>query len=135
MLSTRCAWIVLQGEFAVRVQPAWAVRSRQQTRHNAGRHRSGELLIEPLKLIRQLVVVDPQAVQDGCVEVAHRDGIFDYVVAVVVGLAVDDAWAHAAPTFLPRRQAACARLLALAAPQSTVAPIVTSISSCPAYKK
>ena len=51
-----------------------------------------------LKLIRELRVVDPQAVQDRRMQVMHVHRILDDVVAVVVRLAVRDARLDAAAT-------------------------------------
>ena len=64
--------------------------------HNTGRHRSQSASDRALELVSQLVVVDAEAVQNCRVEVAHRNRILDHVVAVVIGLAVGDARAHAA---------------------------------------
>src|ERR1700722_4526865 len=91
MLPKRCAWFSFWVEFVGRAQPSCALFSRQQTRNNTGGHGSSELLIEPLKLIRQLVVVNAKAVKDRCVEIPHRDWVLDHVVAIVIGLAVRDA--------------------------------------------
>ena len=41
----------------------------------------------PLKLIRQLGVLDTQAMQNGGLQVVHIDGVFRDVIPVVVGLA------------------------------------------------
>jgi len=52
--------------------------------------------IAPLKTKRQLCVIDPQAVQQRCVEIVNRQRIFRDVVAVVMGGAVAEAWLHSA---------------------------------------
>ena len=53
-----------------------------------GLFHSGEPLIEALEFESELAVIDAKAVQDGGVHVADVDGIFDDVVAVIVGFAV-----------------------------------------------
>ena len=63
---------------------------REQSRDDACRSRPSQLLIQPLEFVGQLVVVDSEAMQDRCVEVADRDRILDHVVAVFIGLAVGD---------------------------------------------
>src|SRR5580658_7675092 len=95
MQSTRRVWIVLRNAFWGCVQPSCADFSRKQTGNNTGGHGSSEFLIEPLELVREFVVVDAQAVEKGRVEIPYRDWILDHVVAVVIGLAVGDARAHA----------------------------------------
>src|SRR5436190_6262707 len=47
--------------------------------------------ISSLKTVRQLRVVDSQAVQQRGVQVVHVDGIFGDVVAIIVGLTVTDS--------------------------------------------
>ena len=51
----------------------------------------GQPDVEALELVRQPLVVDPQAVQDRGVQVVDVDRVLDHVVAEVVGLAVLDA--------------------------------------------
>src|SRR5437867_11840266 len=51
----------------------------------------GEAEVAALELVDQLLVVDAQQAEHGGVEVMDVDGVFDDVVAVVVGLAVDQA--------------------------------------------
>src|SRR5271168_1642298 len=94
MQSTRRAWVVLRDAFARRAPPSYAGFSRKQTGNNTGAHGPSELLIEALELVRELVVVDAQAMQNGRVEIPYRDWILDHVVAVVIGFAVGDAGAH-----------------------------------------
>src|SRR5271170_4029688 len=96
MQSMLHAWIASKDAFARRVQPSCTGFSRKQTGNNTGGHGAGELLIEPLKLVRELVVVDAQAVENGRIEIPYRDWILDHVVAVVIGLTVGDARAHSA---------------------------------------
>src|ERR1700733_10560350 len=62
----------------------------------ARRSGAGQLLIQSLKLVSELVVVDPQAMQEGCVEVPDRHWIFHHVVAVLIRLPIGDAGFHAA---------------------------------------
>src|SRR5580698_2754740 len=76
------------------MRTAIASSSRKQALHYACRDRAGEFLIEALELVGEPVVVDAKAVKDCRVEVAHGNGVFDDVVAVVVGLAVSDAGAN-----------------------------------------
>ncbi len=52
---------------------------------------AGELLIEAEEGEGEAVVIDPQLVKNGGVEVAHGDFVFDNVVGVFVGLAVGDS--------------------------------------------
>src|SRR5271154_6760077 len=96
MQSMLHAWIASKDAFAGRVQPSCTGFSRKQTGNNTGGHGPSELLIESLKLVRELVVVDAQAGENGRVEIPHCNRILDHVVAIVIGLAVDDARAHAA---------------------------------------
>ena len=44
--------------------------------------------IAPLELIRQPLVIDPQAMQNRRLQIVHMHRIFGDVVAVIVGLAV-----------------------------------------------
>ena len=50
----------------------------------------GEAKISPLVSKHEAFVVDPQAFQDGCIEVVNVDRIFQDVVAEIVGLSVND---------------------------------------------
>src|SRR5437660_11157424 len=65
-------------------------RSDQDVLYNLPVH-VGEAEIPALEAVGQLRVVDPQAVQDGGVQVMHMDGVVDDVVAEVVRLAIDQA--------------------------------------------
>ena len=65
----------------------------------------GQTEVTPLELECQLVVVDPQAMQDRGVQVMHMDGVFGDVVAVVVGLAMRHTAADSAPGH-PHRETA-----------------------------
>src|SRR5579864_6423637 len=75
-----------------------ALRSRQQSLYYVGRDRTRQLLIEALKLVGELAVVDSQAMKNGGVEVAHVDRIFDDVVTILVSFAIGNAGADAAPS-------------------------------------
>src|ERR1700744_754844 len=57
---------------------------RKQVGHDARWRSAGQLLIQSLKFVRELVVIDSQAMEHGCVEVSHRDRVFHHVVAVVI---------------------------------------------------
>src|SRR5579864_5596608 len=72
-----------------------ALRSRQQSLYYVGRDRTRQLLIEALKLVGELAVVNSQAMKNCGVEVAHVDRIFDDVVTVLVSFAVGNAGADA----------------------------------------
>ena len=75
--------------------PRWH-RSRQHSLHHLRRLDSGEALIQALVGEGEAVVGDAHAVEDRRVEVVQVDGVFDDVVAEVVGLAVGGAAFHAA---------------------------------------
>jgi len=49
---------------------------------------SGESSVEASELYRESAVIDPQAVQNGCVEVSQVHWLFDDVVAKVIGEAI-----------------------------------------------
>src|SRR5205823_4674017 len=74
---------------------ALACRSSEQVGHNVAAD-VGEPEVAALEPVRQLGVVDPQAVQHGGVQVVDVDGVLDDVVPEVVGLAVGDAGLDAA---------------------------------------
>src|SRR4051794_27170228 len=61
-------------------------RLRKDVRHHPGRLDPGQPLVEPLELVAEPQVVDPQAVEDGGVQVVDVDRAGDWVVAEVVGL-------------------------------------------------
>ena len=65
----------------------------------------GQAEVAALELVRQLLVVDAHEVQHGGVEVVDVDGVLHDVVAVVVGLAVDESRLDAAAR-RPQREAA-----------------------------
>src|SRR5215472_6347535 len=65
-----------------------AARSRQQSLHDEGRNRTGQLLIEPLKLVDEPVVVNSQTMKNRSVEVAYVHRILHDVVAVVVSFTI-----------------------------------------------
>src|SRR5579864_5650666 len=75
-----------------------ALRSRQQSLNYVGRDRARQLLIEALKLVGELAVVNSQAMKNCGVEVAHVDRNFDDVVTVLVSFAIGNAGAYAAPS-------------------------------------
>lgn len=56
----------------------------------------GEAEVPSLEAEGEFFVVDAECVEDGGVEVVDMDGVFDNVVAEVIGLAVDDAGLDAA---------------------------------------
>src|SRR3954451_7456630 len=58
---------------------------------------SGEAHVQAAELVGEAVVIDPEAVQDGGVQVAEVDGVLDDVVGEVVGGAVLHAAADAPP--------------------------------------
>ena len=49
----------------------------------------GQPVLPPLKLVGELLVVDPELVHDGCVQVMHMNRVFHNVVAKVIRLAVN----------------------------------------------
>src|SRR5215469_1860149 len=65
-------------------------RSRQQSLYYEGLDRTSQLLIEALEFIRKLAMVDPQAMKNRGIKVAHVHGIFHDVVAVLVRFSVRD---------------------------------------------
>src|SRR4029077_11647342 len=73
----------------------WPPGSRQYSSHYKRRHGAGELLIQTLESITELVVVYTQAMKNGRIEVAHVHRIIYHVIAIVVGLAIGDSGAHA----------------------------------------
>ena len=56
----------------------------------------GQAVVAALELVRQLLVVDAEQVQDRRLEVVDVDGVLGDVVAEVVGRAVGDARLDAA---------------------------------------
>src|SRR5580765_1039818 len=72
----------------VSLQKTCAPPSRQQSLHHEGRNRTGQLLIEPLKLVDESVVVNSQTVKNRSVEVAYVHRILHDVVAVVVSFTI-----------------------------------------------
>src|SRR6202030_1805559 len=70
-------------------------RSRQYSLHHGCRHRTGQLLIQALKLVSKFVVVYAQAMENRGIEVAHVHRILYNVVAVIVGLAISNSRPHA----------------------------------------
>lgn len=52
---------------------------------------AGEALVEALEFKGELGVVDTETVKDGCIEVADVDGVFENVVAVIIGFSVLEA--------------------------------------------
>src|SRR5215469_12596613 len=69
-------------------------RSRQQFLDYVGRDRTGQLLIETLEFVGEFAMVDPQAMKDRSVEVAHVHRILHDVVAVLVRFSVRKPGAH-----------------------------------------
>jgi len=89
-----CArWLVA---FVYRRPSHLLLSSRQQPGDNIGWNGTREFLIESLKLVCQLVVVDPKTVQNRSIEVADRDRILDDVVTIIIGLAISDSLLNAA---------------------------------------
>src|SRR5882757_8254955 len=78
------------------LRPACALRSRQQSLYNVGRDRARQFLIEALKLVGELAVVNSQAMKNGGIEVAHVNRILDDVVTVLVSFAINNPGADAA---------------------------------------
>jgi hypothetical protein len=68
--------------------------SRQNPLHHMGRFHAGRFLVEALEA--EAVVVHAEAVEDGGVEVADVDGVFNDLVGVVVGDAVAGSGFHSA---------------------------------------
>ena len=56
----------------------------------------GQAEVPALEAVSQALVVDSQAVKNGRLKIVHVDGIFDDVVAVVVGFAEGNPRLHAA---------------------------------------
>src|SRR5215469_9046833 len=83
----RCADVVRQGITSRQ-------RSRQQFLDYVGRHRTRQLLIKALEFVGELAMVDPQAMKDRSVEVAHVHRILHDVVAVLVRFSVRKPGAH-----------------------------------------
>src|SRR5690606_37343696 len=61
--------------------------SRQNVMHDRAMD-VGESEVAALVTVGELLVVDAEAVEDGGVEIVHVDGVFEDVVAEVVGEAV-----------------------------------------------
>src|SRR5258708_942487 len=72
-----------------------ACGSRNQLWDHARRQHAGQLLIETLKLERELVVIDTELVKNRRVEIADVHWILDDVVGKIVGFAETRAWPHA----------------------------------------
>src|SRR5207302_7548298 len=72
-----------------------APSSAQQTSHYFCRNDSGELLVKPLKLERELLMVNAQQVKKGGIEIAHVHGIANDVVAKVVRLTIRNSGLYA----------------------------------------
>ena len=64
--------------------------------NNAGRLYAGEPFGKPLKSISEPLVVNPQTMEDCCVQVMHVNRVPDDIVAVIVRLTVFDSRTHAA---------------------------------------
>ena len=65
----------------------------------------GQAIVPTLELKRELGVVNPQAVQDCCVEVVDMNGIFGNVVAEFIGRAIGYSGLNSAAG-QPHREAA-----------------------------
>jgi hypothetical protein len=52
-------------------------------------------LVESLKLISELVVIDPKAVKNCGVEISNVNRILDNVVTVIIGLTIGNSGTHA----------------------------------------
>ena len=63
--------------------------------HNVRFFYSREALVQPLILKGELIVIDPQLVQNRGIHVTNMDGVFDDVVAVIISPTVFK------PTFYP----------------------------------
>lgn len=63
--------------------------SGDQFADDTGRFDAGEFLVEALIFVEEAVVVEAEELQNGGVEVADVDRVFDDVVAEIVGFAVD----------------------------------------------
>src|SRR6201981_1157218 len=72
-----------------------APSSAQQTRHYFCRNDSGEFLVKPLKLERELLMVNAQQMKKGGIEVAHVYRIANNVVAKVIRLTIRNSGLHA----------------------------------------
>ena len=80
-----------------RTQPHSEAQPSSCASHSANNclHRTGlldarEALIEALILVGKFLMIDPEQVKQGGLEVADMDGIFDDVVGELVGLSMDD---------------------------------------------
>ena len=81
---------------------------------------TGEPDVEALKFKSETLVVDPHTVQDGSVHVVDMHRVFDDVVAVLIGPAVDAAAFDAAANH-PDREATAVVVAAVAQPSLAVA--------------
>src|SRR5579864_4241645 len=72
-----------------------APSSAQQTSHYFCRNDSGEFLVKPLKLERELLMVNAQQMKKSGIEIAHVYGIANDVVAKVVRLTIRNSCLYA----------------------------------------
>ena len=49
----------------------------------------GQPEVAPLKFVRQPRVINAQTMQHRCIQVMHMHRIFDNVISIIIGLAVD----------------------------------------------
>src|SRR5215469_9862685 len=73
--------------------------------HHSRRLHAGQLLFQALKPVVQLVMIESQQIEQGCVQVANLDRIFDDFVSHIVGLPMTDAGFYSA-TCQPDRESA-----------------------------
>src|ERR1700751_918036 len=72
-----------------------APSSTQQTSHYFCRNDSGEFLVKPLKLERELLMVNAQQMKKSGIEIAHVSRIANNVVAKVVRLTIRNSGLYA----------------------------------------